>query len=98
MWLCWCFRSYQKRGSLKTLSIDEDTKAENKKVLEPAELQSRDQYQRRELHLNSCNCLQFSEVEQRTDDVYDLVNGGLVSRVGLAEAMIILVLLVRFIG
>lgn len=67
-------------------SFVESARAQVESVLEPTELQSRNQFHRWKLPSNtSCNREQFLNVQHRVDDRYDLMDEILVSRAGMAK-------------
>lgn len=79
-------------------SFVENTPARDEGGFKPTELHLRDLHHRKELHLISCEEQQFLEVKQQAEDRYDLFDGILVSRVGIAEKMITLALSMRFLS
>lgn len=76
--------SEQKADTYRARSSVENTGARDEGVPEPTELQSRNRFHSRALHLTAWDWQQLFEVEQRAKDRYDLVDGTLRSRVGMA--------------
>lgn len=79
------FRGYQREAdSHRAQPFLGSTRARGEGVLETTELQSRDPYHREELQLTLCDCQQFLQGEQWTEDRYGLLVDILVSHVGMA--------------
>lgn len=76
--------SEQNADCYRARSSVQNTRDREGSVLKRTELQCRYHYHCGELHLILCNWQQFLELEQKTHDRYDLVNGCLVFRGGAA--------------
>lgn len=72
-----CGSEQEEKGHKARFSV-ENIRARDKHLRESAEPQWRSQYHRGKLHLTSCDWQQFLEMEERAEDIEDLLDGILV--------------------